>query len=504
MMGNSKNMNRTINKQNQDKVDDQEVDFKKILKPYASYWKGILVSILVCSSIATSLAFLKKPTYKATARILVTTPNAKDLSVAFSGDALAKSRVKTYLSIATTSSVAQEVQKKLNWDMSDDQLVSQISATAETDTTLLSINAKADTGEQAKQLADTWVKVLTEQLNNLEVSQALNTPGVSPSQEPFIKSVPEVIADIPKIPVSPNKNLYLVLGAGLGAGLGAAYAWYKTKLDKRISSRKNIEDNFNPPVIGLIPFDVEEEKMVNFSAEAPLTFEGNMRNEAYRELRANLRYSNVDKKKEALVVSSPDESDGKTTVVTNLALSIAATGQKVVVIDCDLRRPQIAKRFGVHTGDQPGLAELLSDQISLDEALIKYHENENITLLPSGKIPPKPAELLHSESMQNLIDDLKKDSIVLLDSPPLLHVNDAAVLGRMADGILLLVAAGKTTTDDISECLNILELADAECTGFIFKEDKSSNNKSGRYGYGFYGTKKSEYLKNSSYLKENK
>lgn len=186
--------------------------------------------------------------------------------------------------------------------------------------------------------------------------------------------------------------------------------------------------------------------------------------EAYKTLRTNIQYSSFDRKIKTIAITSAEMGEGKTTVASNIALSFAESEKKVILIDCDLRRPAVHKNF--KTSNLLGISEVLLGEITLEEAVKNYSNNMNI--LTSGKIPPNPAEMLASSAMTNLIEDLKKEyDILIFDTAPINAVTDAQILGAKVDGTILVIRAGRTKKEAAIEAKNLLDKVGANIIGTI-------------------------------------
>jgi capsular exopolysaccharide synthesis family protein len=203
--------------------------------------------------------------------------------------------------------------------------------------------------------------------------------------------------------------------------------------------------------------------------------------EAYRTLRTNIQYSSFDKEIRTIVITSAQAAEGKSTVSGNLALAFAQNEKKVIIIDCDLRKPSVHKNFKI--SNLSGLSEVLIGKEKLDNAI--QSRNENLDILPSGKIPPNPSEMLSSTAMTNLIESLKqKYDIVILDSAPLQAVTDAQILSTKADGTLLVIRAQRTSKVAVSEAKNLLTKVGANIIGTVLH---AVENTRGKYYY-YYGS----------------
>lgn len=204
--------------------------------------------------------------------------------------------------------------------------------------------------------------------------------------------------------------------------------------------------------------------------------------ESYRTLRTNLQYSSFDEEYKVIVVTSSEPGEGKSTTAGNLALSIAQGDKKVALVDCDLRKPSIHKKFGL--SNTAGLSDVIVGKE--DISIVGHRYNDNLTVLTSGKIPPNPSEMLASKSMKALIDALKSVfDCVILDTPPVQAVTDAQILSTRADGTLLVVRAEKTKKEAVLNSVNLLRKVNANIIGTVLNgvDAKRSNY------YYYYGDK---------------
>lgn len=200
--------------------------------------------------------------------------------------------------------------------------------------------------------------------------------------------------------------------------------------------------------------------------------------ESYRTLRTNIQYSSFDKEIRTIVITSADPSEGKSTVAGNLALSFAQNEKRVILVDCDLRKPSVHKNFKL--SNLNGLSEVLIGKERLDDIIQNY--NSNLDVLTSGKVPPNPSEMLGSKVMSDLLEILKeKYDVIILDSTPLQAVTDAQILSTKADGTILVVRAEKTKIDATVESKNLLDKVGANIIGVVLHA--VPNNRSKYYYY---------------------
>ncbi|NOW02645.1 CpsD/CapB family tyrosine-protein kinase [Clostridium beijerinckii] len=203
-----------------------------------------------------------------------------------------------------------------------------------------------------------------------------------------------------------------------------------------------------------------------------------MVSEAYKKLRTNIQYSSFDKEIKTIVITSAQAAEGKSTVSGNLALSFAQIDKKVVIIDCDLRKPSIHKNFKI--SNLAGLSEVITGQVALEEAVQKY--SDNLYILPSGKIPPNPSEMLSSSAMAELIEKVRdKYNIAILDSAPLEAVADAQILSAKVDGTVLVIRAQRTNKESVIEAKNFLKKVGANIIGTVLNSVETIKEKNYYY-----------------------
>lgn len=284
----------------------------------------------------------------------------------------------------------------------------------------------------------------------------------------------------PQKPIRPNKQLNIILAVFFGLGLGIAVSFAIELLDNSIRTVEDLE-KLRLQVMGAIPIINPEELtrrmkkqgakpvsedqvramsrlITNFSPKSPVS-------EAYRSVRTNILFSNVDRSQKTLVVTSSATKEGKSTTVANLAITMAQMGSRVLIIDADLRRPTIHSLF--HLSRQVGLTGALLGTHTLDE-VIKPSGIENLDVITAGDIPPNPSELLSSNALRKALLMLsERYDLILIDSPPAIAVTDAAVLSTRTDGTLLVVSSGYVTRREVLSAIQLLENVKANLLGVM-------------------------------------
>ncbi|MGI6376514.1 MAG: CpsD/CapB family tyrosine-protein kinase [Anaerolineae bacterium] len=199
--------------------------------------------------------------------------------------------------------------------------------------------------------------------------------------------------------------------------------------------------------------------------------------EAYRNLRINLQYASLDEALDTLLITSVGPEEGKTTTLANLAVTLAQAEQRVIIVDCDLHRPQVHQLFGL-PNDQ-GLTTAILDEGSLQTPSLQNTPIENLRVLTSGPLPQRPADLLGSRRMATLIETLKQQAdLVLFDAPPVMSATDAAMLATQVDGVLLVLSAGQTRREDSLLAIERLQKVKARIVGAVLQNASSTRTPS--------------------------
>jgi len=203
--------------------------------------------------------------------------------------------------------------------------------------------------------------------------------------------------------------------------------------------------------------------------------------EAYRTLRMNLQFASLDTKVRSLLVASPAAGEGKSTTLANLAVTMAQVEQEIIVVDCDLRKPRLHELFGI--SNEVGLTSMMLDDSALSEPPLLATPIDGLRVLPSGALPPRPADLLGSMRMEHILETLLgMCDVVLLDAPPITAVTDAAILSTKVDGVLIVLAAGSTKRESAQLAVERLSKVNANIVGAVLNNAPLDASLRGYYG----------------------
>ena len=448
-------------------------DYLKILR---KNWILITVCALFGLAAASGVSIATTPKYESTTELYVSVQSATGSATAdlVNGTSFARQAVTSYVSVADTARVLEPVIKELGLTLTSQQLAAKVTATSPLNTVLIDITVTDTSPATAAKIADSVGKNLIDVVVNV-----LEKPVNGGTSQVKIETVQP--ASTPTKPVSPNVPLNLILGLLVGLAIGVAAAVMRTILDTRIHSTHDIALVTDKPLLGGITFDPDTKRrplVVHADPRSP-------RAESFRTLRTNLQFLNIDGAPRGFVVTSAVPGEGKSTTAANLAIALAETGAKVALVDGDLRLPRVEEYMGIEGA--VGLTDVLIGRVELADALQKWGRGM-LFVLPSGRIPPNPSELLGSNNMSKLLDTLSAEfAYVIIDAPPLLMVTDAAVLSKLSGGAIIVAAAGRTKRAEISGAVRALEHSGSRLLGVVVTMLPTKGPDAYGYGYGTYG-----------------
>ena len=426
-------------------------DYLRVLR---KGWVLIVVGLLLGVAVGSALAIVATPQYQSQTRIFVSVQtDSSSPGELIQGNSYAQQKVSSYVAVVSSPAVLDPVIEQLGLDTTAASLESKISAAATSGTTIISIIATDPDPQVAANIANATADSFQKVANDLE-----EPTGGGPS---LVKVQTIQPAEPASQPASPNLASNIGIGALLGLVIGIGAAFLRSALDTRVHGRHDIEALTDVPILGGTTYDPEATKY-------PLIVQSDPRNpraESFRALRTNLRFVNLDHDNRAFVVTSSIPGEGKSTTTANLALALAETGARVVLVDADLRLPKLAEYMGLEGA--VGLTDVLIGRAALGDVLQRWG-TKDLFVLPAGQVPPNPSELLGSEAMVGLLQALNDQvDYVLLDSPPLLPVTDAAVLSNLTAGAIVVAAAGKVKKTEVVAGIRNLHQTNSKVIGII-------------------------------------
>ena len=420
------------------------------------WWLALGLAVL--GALLGLVAFLVTPAvYASTVTFYVSVPPTGDGSTATNAQ-YAQAKVSSYVSLVRSEEAARRVVADQKLSASPSSVASTISASAQLNTTLVTVTVRDGSADRslavARGVADTFPGLVDELDNAGRPAQVI---GVDVVSGPTLGSSP----------VSPDLKKFVALGLLAGLVLGALLAVLRDLLDVTVRSAPATAELVGAPTLAVVDEDHDPKG----------------RAEAVRQLRTNLAFVRAagtpTPGAEVVLVTSALGSEGKTTTALDLARSFAEAGERVLLVEADLRRPTLAPALHLEPG--PGLSDVLAGQAEV-AAAVRPGGSEGLSVLPAGTVPPNPAELLGSARMADAVAGLRGAyDKVLLDAAPLLPVTDAAVCSALADGVLLVVRWGRTSRDEVTEAVTMLEQVHARVLGGVLNGRRLTRSERRRY-----------------------
>lgn len=430
------------------------------------------------------------PLYEASVTLYVNNTSSKEMtSYITQSDLYASSQlVDTYAAIILSDAILEDVIQKVSLDMSIDELADILKIEAVNETEVFKITVRhADAGTAAR-IVDSIAEIAPEQIASIVKGSSVTIINYA--------RIPENIA-------FPDYLLTTCIGFAAGMALTVGYLLIGEMLDNRMKTAADFM-RWEYPLLASVPDflskkssgygyygkkksrkeGLEEEKAAVRSCmlteHTPFAIQ-----EAYKTLRTNVLFSSPDQAKRVIVISSALQNETKSTTAINLAVAFAQNQSRVLLIDCDLRLPSIAKRLGIR--QSPGLTDLMMD-MQPDQKVLCVLKN-GLHVLAAGTIPPNPTEMLGSQKMEQILKRLSENyDYIIMDTPPLETMPDAAILSKLATDVILTVRQDRAEKGELDAVVRKLELAQAKILGFVFTcvtedEQRSYKKYGGRYGY---------------------
>lgn len=428
----------------------------------------LLATTLLGLALGFGVAMLQPKTYTSmsTGFVSATTSETGSVGDVLNGDTAAQSKANAYLPLISSRAVAEKIAQNSSLGLQPGEVAGRLSAEVVAGSALIRVTAVSDEPQKAAELANSALEATAEVAQEIEGNS-------SP-----VRVIPLEDAQVPGGPSSPNTRNYMLVGALIGLVAGYAIAILRRASDVRVRTSQEVEDATDAGVLGILP------KSPSLKGNNRGDVEDDAAAEAVRQLRTNLRFVSVDHPPRCVILTSPNPGEGKSTVSTALANSFAHSGEPTVIVDADLRRPTVAGVFGID--GSVGLTQVLSGQVALEDAL-QQAPGTSLLVLPAGRIPPNPSELLGSDRMKHLMAELKSKYMTFIDAPPLLPVTDASLLSTEADGTILVTEVGGTRKEQVELAASMLRRVNARLLGAVLNLAPARGVGSTYYGFGYGG-----------------
>ncbi|WP_373995760.1 polysaccharide biosynthesis tyrosine autokinase, partial [Streptomyces sp. NP160] len=425
-------------------------DYLRVLR---KRWLSIVVLTALALAGAAAATLAATPEYQAQTKLFVRTSGASSTSDLNAGNTFVQQRVQSYADVASQPKVLEPVIAELGLDTTPGALAQRITAEAPLDTVLINITVTDPSPQQAAAIANAVGASLITAVAELEGN---GTGTTAPVQ--LTTTQPAVV---PAAPSSPNTPLNLALGLLVGLAVGVGLAVLRETLDTTVRGEHDL-GQLGVPVLSGMPYDAEAADHPLVVVEQPR----GVRAECFRQLRTNLQFATAASGARSVVVTSSLEGEGKSTTAINLALTLSGAGVRVALVDADLRRPMVATYLGLEGA--AGLTTVLVGDATLDDVLQPWGDSQGMWVLTSGGVPPNPSELLASDQMTKVLQELEQRfDVVLLDGAPLLAVTDSAVLAEAVGGALVVVGSGRVRRPQLERALQALSAVNATVLGGV-------------------------------------
>lgn len=448
---------------------EYEIDLKQIFEILMKrMWIIVAIVIVTTTTAAVSSYFFMDKVYEASSRLVISTK--ADSGNMQNDVALFQRLSKTYSEIAKSRTISKNVISRMGLNLSPGQFASKVTVSSVRDTEVIEIRVQDNNPQLAARIADELSDVFMEKivvLLNIDNIQVLDR------------------ASVPDSPIAPRSALNVAIALVLGAMLGVGVAFLLEYLDNTMKTQGDVERHLALPILATIPqLDGKDDNISLVTYREPKS----PISEAYRMLRTNIQFANFDKALKTIVITSSGPGEGKSTSISNLAITMVGMGHKVLLVDADLRKPMIHKVFNLD--NDCGLTNVLMGN-RLEEK-VKGITGLNLDILTCGPIPPNPSELLGSQKMKEFLNECKKDyDVVLIDAPPIGIVTDGAILASICDGTIFTVGSGQAQIEQAKKAKEMLDKVGSKTIGVVLNKLKVTKRNYNTYYNYYYAEEKS-------------
>lgn len=427
--------------------------------------KRKLLVIIIATFVAVAATglislYVLIPEYEATTTLLVQPINLLE-EITYNELIANEKLVTTYTEIIKSRLIAQDVILRMNLNISEEELLKKVRVVGIKNTLITAITVTSPDPLQAVSIANSFAHSFQDNL-----SEIMKVENVSILDEARLEENPK--------PVSPNPLINMAIMFFLIFNAGIFLAIFSEMIDKTVKLQGYASEIFGLPLLGIIAkYPQKNEQLV--CLDMPKSPQA----EAFRTLRTNVSYMQLTKRIRTLQITSSIPKEGKSLIIANLAVAMAQDNKKILLVDCDLRKPSIHKIFAI--ANSRGTTSILTGELDVDRVIVKTKQ-PNLDVIASGPVPPNPSELLDLERFKELIGQLKeKYDTILLDSPPVLPVTDGQILAKYADAVVMVIKLGSTQSESVKQAKYMLEHVNARLIGVVLNYGRSQSK-----GYDYY------------------
>ena len=421
-------------------------------------WLTVVLAIIVATGLGVAYLALRPAAYTASLQMYVSSPAAGGSdSASLSGAQLAQDRVKSYQELVTSPRVLSGAIASARLPLTVAQLRDRVSATTTDESVVMVINVEDGSAADAAATANAVGDALTATVDNLERPSIPGLGAVAPVMT--VRAVEPAPVPDAQSSASAKRVVGIAFLLGLAAGVGLALARHAA--DNSVRTSEQLAEIVGAPDLGNVALASSVGKRPLVVLEDPNSRAG----EDFRRLRTNLQFIEADREHKVFMMCSALPAEGKTTTAINVALALSLAGHRVLLVDADLRRPTIAERLGLE--NDTGLTNVLTGAVGLFQA-VKSLPSTRLDVLTSGTVPPNPSELLASAQNARTVEQARtRYDVVLIDTPPLLPVSDAAALGPLIDASLLICRATRTSSVEVRRAAQALRASATKIGGTV-------------------------------------
>lgn len=442
------------------------MDLKQFLRAVRRGWWAVALFTVVGLAAGVGITATQSAKYSSTVKWYVSAPPGVGNTNLFNNIQYAQQLVNSYVKVLSTDSVGAAVVQTSGVPKTAKQVAKEISGSSPLNTQILAATITDSSAVNVTKLSAALAQTFGPYAAGLD-SGTKNAGSVS---------LTKIQGPTEAVKVGPRRTLNYALGLFLGLIIGLAAAALRELLNSSVRSAQELETLAGKPTLGALSLNHDAKKqplIVGKQAHSPFA-------EEFRQLRTGLQFVDVDRPPSIIAVTSSLAGEGKSIVSVNLALSFAETGANVLLIEADLRKPRVCSYLGLD--GSIGLTNVLAGQLPVADVVQRWGQS-SVSVLAGGVVPPNPAEILGSRQMRDLLTSLRSQfDLIIIDTPPVLPVTDAAVVSTFADGVVFVVRYGKTTPAQVSSAVKSIQAVDSRLLGFILNMRPVPRSERKQYG----------------------